>query len=75
MTQHSLTWLRAVAVGALTFMVAVVAFLYVPHWILTSLTTPARGVRVWLATAWIAAALVISGVAAWRSTAGPTRAL
>lgn len=68
MRQPSLSWSRAALAGALTFGVLVLAFFYVPHWILTGLTVPARGVRVWMATAWIAMAFVGACVAGWRST-------
>lgn len=68
MRQTSLSWARAVVVSALTFLLLVLAFLYVPHWILTAMSAPARGVRVWMATAWIAFALGASCVAGWRST-------
>ncbi|MCC6244535.1 MAG: hypothetical protein IT353_16955 [Gemmatimonadaceae bacterium] len=74
MTQQSLTWWRALALGVLTFAVTILVFLYIPHWILTALNTPSRGIRVWMATGWIALALILSGIAAWRSTAAAPQA-
>jgi len=68
MRQTPLTWMRAVIASALTFLLLVLAFLYVPHWILTALGTPSRGVRVWMATGWIALALGASCLVGWRST-------
>ncbi|MCC7054338.1 MAG: hypothetical protein IT355_13810 [Gemmatimonadaceae bacterium] len=71
MHQSRLSWMRAAGVGAGAFAVLALAFLFVPHWILTGLTAPARGVRVWMATAWIALVFGASCVAGWRATARP----
>lgn len=59
-----------VLVSILTLAVLVLAFFYVPHWILTKPSVPERGVRVWIATAWVAFAFGASCYAAWRSS-GP----
>jgi hypothetical protein len=72
MQQSSLTWTRASIAGLLVFLVLVLAFLYVPHWILTALSTPSRGIRVWMATGWIALALGVSCYVGWRSTSART---
>lgn len=61
-----MTWTRAVAAGLGTFLVLVLAFFYVPDWILTFLTVASRGVRVWIATAWMALAFGVSCWAALR---------
>lgn len=66
--QTPLTWPRAVVAGTLTFFVLVGAFLYIPQWLLNGLASPARGIRVWMATVWIALALVASCLVAWRVT-------
>jgi hypothetical protein len=68
MHQTPLTWMRAAIAGALSFMLLVLAFLYIPHWILTALNSPSRDIRVWMATAWIAVALTVSCVVGWRAT-------
>lgn len=68
MRQTSLSWVRAVVASVLTFLVLVLAFFYVPHWILTVLSAPGRGIRVWMATGWIALAFVASCIVGWRST-------
>ncbi len=61
-------WTHAVAVSALTLCLLVLAFFYVPHWILVELKTPARSVRVWMATAWTAAAFALACYTAWRAS-------
>jgi len=68
MQQHSLTWMRAIVASVLSFAVLVLVFLYIPHWILTVLHSPARDIRVWMATGWIALALGASCYAGWRAT-------
>jgi hypothetical protein len=72
MTLPQLTWTRAALASALSFVVLVLVFLYIPHWILTALESPARSIRVWMATGWIALALGLSCAVGWRST-GPRR--
>jgi len=64
----SIGWGRAVAVSALTLLVLVLAFFYVPHWILTKLSFPERGIRVWMATAWTGLAFALACYSAWRSS-------
>jgi hypothetical protein len=73
MHQHSLTWMRAIVASVLSVAALVLAFLYVPHWILTALQSPSRDIRVWMATGWIALALGASCYAGWRAT-GPRNA-
>ncbi|MDZ7630238.1 MAG: hypothetical protein U5K74_02475 [Gemmatimonadaceae bacterium] len=68
MRQTPLTWIRAVVASVLVFLLLALAFLYVPHWILTALSSPSRDIRVWMATGWIALALGASCVVGWRST-------
>ncbi len=63
------SWLRAIAASVLTLMVLVLAFFYVPQWILTKLASPPRGVRVWMATAWMGFAFAVACYSAWRSSA------
>jgi hypothetical protein len=63
-----LTWTRAILASALSFLVLVLVFLYIPHWILTALDSPARDIRVWMATGWIALALGVSCAVGWRTT-------
>jgi hypothetical protein len=63
------TWTRAILASALSFLALVLVFLYIPHWILTALDSPARDVRVWMATGWIALALGVSCAVGWRTTA------
>jgi hypothetical protein len=65
-------WWRAAGVGLLAVLVLVLLFFYVPHWILTRLSSPAREWRVWLATGWVALSLVASSWVGWR-TSGPVR--
>jgi hypothetical protein len=60
----------AISVGALA--VLVLLFFYVPHWILSALSSPPRGVRVWLATGWVGGALVACSYIGWR-TSGTAR--
>jgi hypothetical protein len=62
-------WVRAAGASVLTLIVLVVAFFYVPQWILTKLASPPRGVRVWMATAWMGFAFGLACYSAWRSTA------
>lgn len=64
--------MRAALVSILTLAVLVLAFFYVPHWILTKPSVPARGARVWIATAWVALAFAASCYAAWKSS-GPRK--
>jgi len=66
------TWWRAAGVGLLAVLVLVLLFFYVPHWILTRMSFPAREWRVWLATGWVALALAASSWVGWR-TSGPVR--
>jgi len=68
MRQTPLTWIRAIIASALTFLLLVLTFLYVPHWILTALSSPSREIRDWMATGWIALALGMSCVVGWWST-------
>jgi hypothetical protein len=62
--------MRAIGASVLSFATLVLAFFYVPHWILTALHSPSRDIRVWLATGWIAIALGASCYAGWRATGG-----
>ncbi len=57
-------WVRALAF----FSAIVLGFFFVPQWILTELSGPSRGVRIWLATGWMFAFLAGLGGWAWRST-------
>jgi hypothetical protein len=62
-------WGRAAGIGLLAVLVLVLVFFYVPHWVLTKLSTPAREWRVWLATGWVVFALAASSWVGWRTSA------
>ncbi len=68
----STSWWRAAGIGLLAVLVLVLLFFYIPHWILTKLSAPAREWRVWMATGWVLLALAGSSWVGWR-TSGPTR--
>lgn len=67
------SWGRAIAVSSATVVLLVLAFFYVPQWILTLPAGMTRGVRVWLATGWTAFAFAAACYAAWWYT-GPSTA-
>lgn len=71
-TGNATSWWQAAGVGLLAVLVLVLLFFYVPHWILTRLSFPARDARVWLATGWVLLALAASSYVGWR-TSGPVR--
>lgn len=62
----------ALAVGLGVTAVLVLAFLYVPHWLLVKLRTPEREWRAIGAALWIALALALSGRWAWAWSAPRT---
>ncbi len=62
------SWPRALGVALVSMLVLVLVFFYVPHWILSVPSVPSRGVRVWLATAWVAAALAGCSHLGWRTS-------
>lgn len=68
-SERGTTWWRAAAVGLVAVLVLVLLFFYVPHWILTRLSSPAREWRVWMATAWVLLALAASSWVGWRTSA------
>ncbi len=72
-TPQPLGWTRVALTTVGTLLVLIACFFYVPHWLLTQLDAVARGVRVWLATAWMAMAFALSCVAALRTTRNPAR--
>jgi hypothetical protein len=49
-------WVVAAAIGLGVSVVLALTLLYIPHWMLTKLPALSRGVRVTLATSWIAGA-------------------
>ncbi|HJK99214.1 MAG TPA: hypothetical protein RMF84_18460 [Polyangiaceae bacterium LLY-WYZ-14_1] len=57
---------RAAAVAFGVFAGAVLAFLFVPQWILVELPWGSRGARVALATLWVALAFAGTQAAIWR---------
>lgn len=66
----SRSWSGAGVSGVVVTAVLVLAFFYIPHWLLVRLASPAREQRALLAAGWTAIALVLAGWWAWRST-GP----
>lgn len=61
--------LAAFGLASAIFLALALAFLFVPQWILVELPGLGRSTRVWLATAWVGAAFVAAGYAAWRAGA------
>ena len=51
---RSISWPRAAAIGIGVSLALAVLLLWCPHWMLTRLPMVSRGVRVTLATSWIA---------------------
>lgn len=65
----SIGWPRAVAAAITLSLLLTLLLMVIPHWILTVLPFGSRGVRVTLATGWIAAATVAIIVAGRRRLA------
>jgi len=60
---------RALALASALFAGLVLAFFFVPQWILVEIPWGARSTRVWIATLWVGAAFVGAAAAAWRASA------
>ncbi len=62
------SWPRALGVGLAAVVLLVLGFFYAPQFILVQMSAPARGVRVWMAAAWMGLAFIVACRAAWRMT-------
>lgn len=66
-------WWRVAVTTVGTLLVLILAYFYVPHWLLTQLDAVPRSARVWLATAWMGLVFALSCIAALRFTQSAAR--